>query len=282
LRESRLSRSKAVLVTGAATGIGRAVALDLATQGLRVYGGVRSDADAEALQDESSASVTALRLDVTDSGQVSAALDRIADGGGLDGLVNNAGIYLGNALELMTDEEIERTFAVNVIGLLRVIRACLPMLRKSAGRIVNISSISGLIALPGVSVYAGSKHAVEAITDSLRVELRDFGIKVISVEPGSIDTEIWRKAGDRDRDRAMANAELRKLYRPLQTLLERVNRNPRGIPAQRVADVVRRALLDKSPDNRYLVGADAKALALTRFIPDGLRDRLIWERLRSR
>jgi NAD(P)-dependent dehydrogenase (short-subunit alcohol dehydrogenase family) len=275
-----VSQTRSCLVTGASTGIGRAVALELADRGLTVYGGVRSDADAAAL--EAMGPVTALRLDVTDGAEVDSALARIGADGPLYGLVNNAGVYFGGALELMTDEEIERTFAVNVTGLLRVTRACLPMLRETAGRIVNVSSISGLVALPGVSVYAGSKHAVEAITDSLRVELHPFGIKVIAVEPGSIDTEIWRKAGARDAARGSRNEELLELYEPLQSLLEALNRNPQGIPARRVAEVVCRALLDASPDKRYLVGTDAKALSWLRLLPDALRDRLIRERLRRR
>ena len=135
---------------------------------------------------------------------------------------------------------------------------------------------------PFYGIYAASKRALNGMTDALALEVAPFAIRVISVEPGSIDTEIWRKAGERDVARSRDNAELRELYRPLQTILEKINRNPRGIPPQRVADVVRSALLDNSPDNRYLVGTDARALAWMRFVPDGLRDRLIHDRVRSR
>lgn len=265
---------KSVLVTGASSGIGRAAALHLADLGMKVYAGVRREEDARAL--EADGPVTAVRLDVTSADEVAAVTGRIEAEGGLNGLVNNAGVYLGGALELMSDEEIESTFAVNVVGLLRVTRACLPMLRQGSGRIVNVSSISGLVALPGVSVYAGSKHAVEAISDSLRVELSPFGIRVIAVEPGSIDTEIWRKGVSRDQAaRTRGDAGLRKLYEPLQRLLEKLNENPRGIPPEAVAEVVGEALTAPDPDNRYLVGTDARSLALTRYLPEGLRDRLI-------
>jgi len=269
-----LKTPKSVLVTGASTGIGSATAFYLAERGMRVYAGVRRPEDAEAF--ESQDDVIPVRLDVTSADEIAAVISQIADDGGLWGLVNNAGVYMGGALELMTEAEIENTFSVNVLGLLRITRACLPMLRESHGRIINISSISGLVALPGVSVYASSKFAVEAISDSLRVELFPFGIRVVAIEPGSIDTEIWRKGADRDQNSsAAADADLRRLYAPLQGLLEKLNRDPRGIPPVSVAEVVAKALAAAEPEHRYLVGADARSLALLRYLPDGLRDRLV-------
>ena len=132
-----------------------------------------------------------------------------------------------------------------------------------------------LVALPGAAVYAGSKHAVEAVTDALRVELSPFGIRVIAVEPGSIDTEIWRKALERDERRADDEPGLRELYRPLISVLEKIDRDPRGIPPEMVAAVVHEALTDDSPRNRYLVGSDAKFHSRLRWLPDGLRDGMI-------
>ena len=269
-----MKTAKAVLVTGASTGIGSATALLLAERGMRVYAGVRRAEDGEALEQQGA--VIPVRLDVTSAADIATVTAQIADEGGLWSLVNNAGIYLGGALELMTDAEIESSFAVNVVGLLRITRACLPMLRESQGRIVNISSISGLVAMPGVSVYAGSKFAVEAISDSLRVELSPFGVRVVAIEPGSIDTEIWRKGAERDQQTGTsAEAGLRRLYAPLQGLLEKLNRDPRGIPAAGVAEIVAKALAADDPDHRYLVGADARSLALLRYLPEGIRDRLI-------
>jgi NAD(P)-dependent dehydrogenase (short-subunit alcohol dehydrogenase family) len=264
-----------VLITGASSGIGRATALLLSEAGFAVYAGVRKTTDAESLEDSANGDLRPLILDVTSPEQVSAAIDRIREDGGLSGLVNNAGLYMGGPLELMTDDEIEATYAVNVTGLLRITRACLPLLRDSGGRIVNISSISGLVALPGVSVYAGSKHAVEAITDSLRVELGALGLRVIAVEPGSIETEIWRKGAERDEERSHHDRELRRIYKPILTLLEKLNRNPRGIPAERVAEVVKLALTADDPNNRYTVGADAKTLSVLRWLPDPIRDGMI-------
>jgi NAD(P)-dependent dehydrogenase (short-subunit alcohol dehydrogenase family) len=264
-----------VLVTGASSGIGRATALLLSEAGMVVYAGVRKTSDAESLESSASGDLRPLILDVTSPAEVEAAVARIHEDGGLSGLVNNAGLYMGGLLELMTDEEIESTYAVNVTGLLRITRACLPLLRDSGGRIVNISSISGLVALPGVSVYAGSKHAVEAITDSLRVELGVLGLRVIAVEPGSIETEIWRKGAERDEERGHNDQQLRRIYEPVLTLLEKLNRNPRGIPAERVAEVVKLALTSDDPKNRYTVGADARSLSILRWLPDPIRDGMI-------
>ncbi len=264
-----------VLVTGASSGIGRATALLLSEAGMVVYAGVRKTSDAESLESSASGDLRPLILDVTSPAEVEAAVARIHEDGGLSGLVNNAGLYMGGPLELMTDEEIESTYAVNVTGLLRITRACLPLLRDSGGRIVNISSISGLVALPGVSVYAGSKHAVEAITDSLRVELGVLGLRVIAVEPGSIETEIWRKGAERDEERGHNDQQLRRIYEPVLTLLEKLNRNPRGIPAERVAEVVKLALTSDDPKNRYTVGADARSLSILRWLPDPIRDGMI-------
>ncbi len=264
-----------VLVTGASTGIGRSTALMLSERGLTVYAGVRKTRDEADLAEAAVGDLRPVRLDVTRPEDITATVCRIEDDGGLGALVNNAGLYFGGPLELMSEEEIRATYDVNVLGLVLLTRACLPMLRESGGRIVNISSISGLVALPGVSVYAGSKFAVEAITESLRVELSPFGIRVIAVEPGSIQTEIWTKGAERDEGRRSESASLRKLYAPLVALLEKLNRDPRGIPPERVAEVVLKALTDESPNNRYLVGTDARSLAVLRWLPDALRDSII-------
>ena len=271
--------NKNVLITGCSTGLGRSTALMLAASGWRVFAGVRKTADAKSLQAEAEGELVPLQFDVAKPDSLAQAIEtlRKATGGELHGLINNAGVYLGGPLELMKPEEIELTFAVNVTGLLAVTRSCLPMLRAAEGRIVNVSSISGLIAMPGVSVYAGSKHAVEAITDALRIELHPFGVKVVAVEPGGIKTPIWDKGAKRDQEAAddAATAELRKAYAPLLKLLHKLNAKPGGLPPEEVAKVVIEALESERPKNRYLVGKDAKSLALLRRLPDALRDRAI-------
>ena len=271
--------TKNVLITGCSTGLGRSTALLLAGAGWRVFAGVRKPADAESLQAEAEGELVPLQFDVARPDSLAQAMARLADAtdGQLHGLINNAGVYLGGPLELMKPEEIELTFSVNVTGLLAVTQACLPMLRAAQGRIINISSISGLVAMPGVSVYAGSKHAVEAITDALRVELHPFGVKVIAVEPGGIKTPIWDKGAKRDKEAAQdaKSAQLRKDYAPLLKLLHKLNARPGGLPPEDVARVVIDALESDKPKNRYLVGKDAKGLALLRRLPDALRDRAI-------
>lgn len=270
---------KNVLITGCSTGLGRSTALMLAASGWQVFAGVRKTTDAESLQAEAGGNLVPLQLDVAKPDSLARAIAELgaATGGELHGLINNAGVYLGGPLELMKPEEIELTFAVNVTGLLMLTRACLPLLRAAEGRIINIGSISGLVAMPGVSVYAASKHAVEAITDSLRVELHPFGVKVIVVEPGGIKTPIWSKGAARDASHSddEATAELREIYAPLVRLLQKLNAKPGGLPPEDVAKVVINALEADKPKNRYLVGSDAKSLSLLRRLPDALRDRAI-------
>lgn len=270
---------KNVLITGTSSGLGRSVALELAASGWRVFAGVRKIADAESLAKEAQGDLVPLQLDVTQREAVTASIAQLADatGGELHGLINNAGVYLGGPLELMRVGEIEQTFSVNVVGLLHVTQACLPLLRAAQGTLINISSISGLIALPGVSVYAGSKHAVEAVTDSLRIELEPFGVKVVAIEPGGIRTPLWQKGAARDAampDDAATTA-VRELYAPLVKLLRKLNAKPGGLPPEDVAKVVIDALESSRPKNRYVVGNDAKALALLRRLPVALRDRAI-------
>jgi NAD(P)-dependent dehydrogenase (short-subunit alcohol dehydrogenase family) len=270
---------RSLLITGTSSGIGRSSALALAASGWRVFAGVRKPADGESLRDEAEGELVPLELDVARQDSVTEAIARLgaATGGRLHGLVNNAGVYMPGPLELMSQAEIQQSIAVNVTGLLLVTRACLPMLRAVRGRVINISSISGLVALPGISVYTGSKHAVEAITSSLRVELLPFGVKVIAIEPGSIKTPIWAKGAARDAELANdpANSEIRELYRPLLTLLQKLNAKPGGLPPEAVAKAVSDALEAPRPKNRYLVGRDAKALALLERLPEALRDRAI-------
>ncbi len=270
---------KAVVITGTSSGIGRACALRMADEGWRVYAGVRSEEDGRTLEAEADGDLRPAILDVTSDAHCEALAARVSaeNDGRLDGLVNNAGVYLNGPLEYISMDELRTMVAVNVVGLMGVTRALLPALRKASGRIVNISSISGLVALPGVSGYAATKHAVEAITDSLRVELEPFGVHVSAVEPGSIATEIWRKGRERDaeRDAAGEESEAERLYAPVIKLLRKLNEKPNGIPPERVADAVADALTSSRPDNRYIVGKDARALALLRKLPDALRDRLI-------
>jgi NAD(P)-dependent dehydrogenase (short-subunit alcohol dehydrogenase family) len=280
---SEESPAKAVVITGASTGIGRACALRLVERGVRVFAGVRSESDAAALEKGGSGRLTAVRIDVTAPDSIAAARRTVGDAvgpNGLDGLVNNAGIYLGGPLEFTSLDELRAELEVNLLGPIALTQALLPLLRSARGRIVNVSSISGRIALPFVGPYAASKFALEAISDAWRVELRPWGIRVALVEPGEIDTPMRDKVvATLRRIRADYPPEAHELYGPVFGLAERQQR--RGAPPERVADAVEHALLGRRPRRRYLVGADARLLSALRRLPLGLRDRLIARELPS-
>ena len=272
-----LMAARAVVVTGASTGIGRACALRLSKAGWKVFAGVRKDADAESLRAEDSR-LTPLSIDVTDQASIDAAVKTVAEeiGPRLDGLVNNAGVVVHGPLEFVTPEEMRAQLETNVIGMHATTRAFLPALRAAQGRIVNMGSVAGRSpALPLLGPYAASKWAVEAITDALRNEVRSFGIHVAVVEPGNISTPIWNKA-DEDFDRFPAEA--RELYRDLlengrdiNSLMERT-----GVSTEKVAKVVEHALTSRHPRLRYLVGVDARWRTYVEArIPHRVRDRIV-------
>ena len=192
-RRSSWSTTRAVLVTGAGRGIGRAVAVRLARHGWRVYAGVRTDVAAKALTEESAA-ITPVGLDVTDREQV-AALDAVLPDR-LDALVNNVGIAVAGPVETLTPADMHRQLDANLVGPLDVTRTVLPRLRRSRGRVVFISSVNGRVSFPFTGLYNASKFAVEAVRDCLRVELGPFGVGVAIVEPGVIDTDPWHQMDD--------------------------------------------------------------------------------------
>ena len=264
--------ARAVLVTGASSGIGQASALRLAASGWRVFGGVRSEEDAERLREHG---VEPLQLDVTDSATIAAAAGVV--GGELYGLVDNAGIAIAAPLELVPLDELRRQLEVNVIGQVAVLQAFLPLLRRSQGRVVLVGSVGGRSALPFLGPYAASKHALEAIADSLRVELAPWWISVSIVEPASVKTAIWTKgAAQADLMRAGISHDRNELY---AARIERfravaLKRGP-GIDPDVVARAVEHALTASRPKARYLVGRDAHIRAWIERLPTRLRDRVL-------
>ncbi len=272
----------AVVITGASTGIGAACARHLDRLGFTVWAGVRSHGDGEALARTASPRLRALLLDVTDPASIAEARRTIAEGtggSGLAALVNNAGISVAGPLELLPLAEVRTQFEVNVIGALAVTQALLPLLRSARGRIVNISSIAGLAATPFLGAYCGSKFALEAMSDALRLELAPWGIQVSLVEPGAIQSQIWQRATmSATRTLGGVAPEALALYaQPLSRLHEvMAGAAARAIPADVVADVVARAILASCPRTRYLVGKDARFRALLkRILPDRVQDRLL-------
>lgn len=269
----------AVVVTGASTGIGRATALHLCAAGFRVFAGVRKESDGEALSAEASGELLPLRLDVTDPSQIEASAKRVdaeVGAAGLQGLVNNAGIAVAGIAEFQDLDALRHQLEVNVVGLVSVTRAHLPAIRRARGRVMNVSSIGGYMSAPYLGPYSASKHAVEAWTDALRRELLGSGMRAVLIQPGSIATPIWDKAG---RDRAeLLNAlpeASRALYERRTSGMDRFidTSRSRGIPPERVARAIERALTSARPRDRYRVGLDARFVWWTeKLVPTAVLD----------
>jgi NAD(P)-dependent dehydrogenase (short-subunit alcohol dehydrogenase family) len=277
--------NRAVLVTGASTGIGEACALRLDKHGWRVFAGVRKEADAERLRQQASERLTPLMLDVTNEAQIDAAAQTISGAigeAGLAGLVNNAGISVNGPLEFLTSEDLRQQLEVNVVGQIAVTRAFLPLIRVARGRIVNIGSIGGRMATPFLGPYNASKFAIEALTDSLRQELRPWGIHVAVVEPGSITTPLWEKgqqAAD-DMEQHLPEEAIQLYGKAFAALREAARKfAAAGIPPDEVAKFVEHALTSSRPRTRYIVGRDAQVQrVIARWVPDRIRDRLVaWQ-----
>jgi NAD(P)-dependent dehydrogenase (short-subunit alcohol dehydrogenase family) len=272
----------AMVITGASTGIGQACALQLDAHGFRVFAGVRRDEDAERLRGEGSDRLRPLKIDVTDQASIESAAAEVREAvgeDGLAGLVNNAGVALPGPLEFIPIEEFRRQIDVNLVGQVATTQAFLPLLRKGHGRVVNIGSIGGRVALPFLGPYAASKFAMEAVTDSLRRELRPWGIEVSIIEPGGTSTAIWeRGVGAATTIQAKLPPQAHSLYGPAMERMTKVAAeiDRSGMPPSAVADVVERALTATKPKTRYLVGRDAKLRArLAKILPDRTFDRMI-------
>jgi NAD(P)-dependent dehydrogenase (short-subunit alcohol dehydrogenase family) len=268
-----------VVVTGASTGIGEATALHLRELGFDVLAGVRKDEDAERLRE---AGPRPLKCDVTEDQSIAAARAEVEEacGGRLAGLVNNAGIAVAAPLEYIPIDKLRHQLEVNLIGQVAVTQALLPMLRAARGRIVNVSSIGGRVALPLAGPYAASKFALEAVSDSLRRELRHLGVEVVVVEPGGVKTPIWQK-GNAAAAEMLEDAppEAMELYgRIVQAVRAETVKieQERGLPPSAVAEVVGNALTARKPKTRYVVGRDAKIrAAMAKRLPDRAMDALI-------
>src|ERR1700710_2619390 len=183
-----------VLVTGAARGIGRSISTHLADRGWDVVAGVRTQQDGDDVVAVSPRRISSVLLDVTDDAQIASLAESL--GPSLDAVVNNAGIAVGGPMETVSSDEWRNQLEVNVIGQLAVTRAVLPMLRKSRGRIVFISSVNGQLAMPMLGAYCASKFALEAAAHAMRMELRPWRIPVVIVEPAQTDTDMWGTAAD--------------------------------------------------------------------------------------
>ena len=276
---------KAVVVTGAAKGIGRACVLRLARAGFRVYAGVRKLDDGRSLVSEGGNNVRPVQMDVTQSDAINTVAEFVRsdlNGSSLCGVVNNAGLAVAGPLEFLPLAELRHQLEVNVIGQVAVTQAFLPMLRQSKGRVVFIGSIAGRSAMPLTGPYSASKFALEAIADALRVELMNAEVDVVIIEPGMIDTPIWQtsiSAGDKTMS-AMPPQVMRYYGKVINAVRKRASEgNQRGLPPDDVAKVVEEALTSAKPKTRYIVGKDALLRVVLQMLPDRMRDRLIARKL---
>ncbi|HEX2084450.1 MAG TPA: SDR family NAD(P)-dependent oxidoreductase [Solirubrobacteraceae bacterium] len=254
---------RTVLVTGTSTGIGRATAERLSADGFHVLAGVRRAEDAPH-------GAEPVVLDVTDPAGIEAARTRVAERG-LFGLVNNAGITVQGPLEFLALDDFRRQLEVNLVAPLALTQALLPALRASRGRIVMVSSVGGRTALPFLGPYHASKWGLEGLSESLRQEVEPLGVRVAIVEPGSADTEIWRK-GQADVDDLLGALppEGRELYGERMQAMRALAQTTaaRAFPPAKVAAAIAHALSARRPRPRYLVGADARAqVALRAALP---------------
>jgi NAD(P)-dependent dehydrogenase (short-subunit alcohol dehydrogenase family) len=268
------------------TGIGRAAAEDLLANGYHVFGSVRKEADATALTTALGEGFTPLLFDVTDEAAIGAAATQVEqqlNGQGLWGLVNNAGVAVPGPLMHLPLEDFRRQLEINVTGALAVTQAFLPLLgaRKNApqppGRIVNISSMSGKIVYPFLAPYAISKHALEAMSDGLRRELLIYGIEVIVIEPGSVQTPIWEKAAELDTS-PFADTDYAEILKGMQETF--VNQGRRGLPVAVVTKAIREALEAERPKTRYALPRKwFSGWLVPRLLPDRWLDRIVAGRL---
>lgn len=283
-----MTEDKSALVTGASTGIGHATADLLSKRGWRVFAGVRKEADAERLLAELGPQVTPLIIDVTDNDTCRAAADEaraMLDGRNLSGLVNNAGVAVAGPLLHLPIEDMTRQLDINVTGQLRVTQAVAPLLGAEAGRsgppgrIVNISSVAAFNTTPVITPYAASKRALEAFSQGLRRELGPYGVDVVSINPGPVETPIWDKAEELDADRYAATD-----YAPAIAIIRdfMLSRGARGLAPATVAEAVHAALTARRPKLNTVVTGEPLQQALIGLLPERLVDRLTMKALRLR
>ena len=271
-----------VVITGCSSGIGAASSVLLADKGFQVFAGVREEADGAELLAGSSGDLTPLSLDITDEASIAAAVDAVTGAlgdRGLHGLVNNAGIVKPAPLEFQPIPDLRRQLEVNLIGQIAVIQAFLPEIRRGKGRIVNVGSIGGHVVLPLHGAYSASKFAMEAVSDALRLELRQWRVPVSLIDPGATRTAIFGKTlAEIDALDETLGEEPQAVYRAqIAGVRELVVKTAdEAAPVEVLAKTVVKALTAKKPKSRYLAGHGAEAaVVLARTASDGIKDRAV-------
>ncbi len=275
----------AVVVTGTSTGIGAATAVHLAERGFHVFAGVRRRGDVENLQAQTSKELTPLIIEVTNEKTISAAASTVANAvgdRGLAGIVNNAGIAKPAPIEFQAMADFRTQLEVNLFGPVAMIQAFLPLIRRGAGRIVNVGSVGGMLVLPLNGAYSASKFGIRAVTDALRLELRQWKIHVSLVEVAPVKTAIFGKT----------YAELDGLekrlgepgYRLYELQIAAIRKSTEKAEADAdppvvIAKAVEHALMSDKPKAKYLVGHGGKEIAVAAALPDRARDRALAKEL---
>ncbi|CAM3379097.1 dehydrogenase [Mycobacterium intermedium] len=288
---NRAARDELIVVTGASTGMGAAAARELADNGFHVLAGVRREADADALRNlpvAGSGSIEPHILDITIASDVSAIADRVERDPlhrPLRALINNAGIAINAPVETLPLSQWRRQFEVNLFGHIAMTQALFPALLRSSGTIVNISSVGGKVVLPTYGAYAGSKFALEAVSDALRREVGDTGIKVVVVEPGAVKTEMpERGIATAERLQSDMTAAQRARYGDLNAAVTAQARSfiDTGVSAEHAAKVIAKAATSSNPRTRYTIGRDAALLVrINRVVSDRVMDRIVRLNVRS-
>lgn len=276
-------QNEIMVVSGASTGMGAATARELATRGFHVLAGVRRQRDADAIRAEG---IEPVILDITDTEHIHALVERITSDPqhrALRALVNNAGVSVNAPVEAFPLDQWRRLYEVNLFGHIAITQALLPFLLRSHGRIVNISSVGGRVAMATYGPYAGTKFALEAISDSLRRELAPHGVQVVVVEPGAVITAMGDRGTAATTDLAAAMGPDQHLrYAGLVTAIvaQTSAAMKTGTPAAKAGTIIANAATTRRPRTRYTIGREAALLPIMRILPDRLLDRLLEVNLR--
>ena len=271
------------IITGASSGIGAATARELASRGFHVLAGVRRDQDADAIRGPG---IEPLIIDVTNSGHIRALAARVQEdpqGRTVRALINNAAVPVNAPFEVFPIAEWRHLFEVNFFGHIAVTQTLLPALIRSKGRVVNISSVGGKIAMATYGPYAGTKFALEAVSDALRREMAPFGVKVVVVEPAAVRTKIGDRAiATAHRVAATMTPEQSRRYGGLVQAVttQTASATESGVSAEAAAKVIATAVTARRPRTRYTIGREAALLPLLTMMPDRMLDRVLAAALR--
>ena len=270
---------KYIVITGVSTGIGYGAAKEFASLGYHVFGSVRKQEDATRLKEEIGGNFTPLLFDVTDRGAIEKAAEEVKEivgNNGIAGLINNAGMATAGPLIYQPIEEIRLQFEVNVIGQINVIKVFFELLKagEKPGKIINISSVSGKLSAPFLGAYAGSKHALEGISQSLRRELQLYGIDVIIIGPGAVATPIWDKDGAQNSINKYTETDYAESTSIFQKYIVEQGKN--GLSEAILGEFIRKVFETEKPKTRYAILRDRfKNWIIPRLLPDRWLDKRI-------